>query len=353
MNNKKQPTIYDIAEHLGVSTGTVNRALNNKGRISEETRKRVLAAAEELGYKANRAAQSLRRNPIYIGVLLCCPVQQYLDDIRLGVESAFEELKQLNVFSDIRELGCCNCEDCEEDVLSALDDFAAKGCQGCVLFLSGDGSRFSKKIDDLSSLGMRIATVANDIDGCSRCVCVSADGFSAGQLAAEILCLPCEGGRIAVLAGSRRTAIHRSNIEGFLSYADKNACFGDVKVYEHDDNEVTAKLLIDEMLASELPPDGIYITSAISQYTCKYIDSLALEHRPRIVMTDLFSENRRLLSSHAACATIYQNPYKQGRQVVLRLYEHMIENRTDIEKIALIPQAVFASNMNLYEPMSK
>ena len=52
MNNKKQPTIYDIAAHLGVSTGTVNRALNNKGRISEDTRKRVLAAAEELGYKA-------------------------------------------------------------------------------------------------------------------------------------------------------------------------------------------------------------------------------------------------------------------------------------------------------------
>ena len=39
-----------------------------------------------------------------------------------------------------------------------------------------------------------------------------------------------------------------------------------------------------------------------TEYTCKYIDSLALEHRPRIVMTDLFSENRRLLSSHAACA---------------------------------------------------
>ena len=353
MNNKKQPTIYDIAAHLGVSTGTVNRALNNKGRISEDTRKRVLAAAEELGYKANRAAQSLRRNPIYMGVILCCPVSQYLEDIRLGMLSAFDELNQLNVFSDIRILGEVNCENCEDDVLSALDDFSQKNYQACILFLSGDNSRFSKKLDDLASCGMRIATVANGIEGCSCSVSVSADGFSAGQLAAEILCLPCEGGRIAVLTGSRRTAIHRANIEGFFDYAQKNSCFKAIDVYEHDDNERTAKLLIDEMLAGENPPDGIYITSAISQYTCKYIDSLALEHRPRIVMTDLFSENRRLLSSHAACATIYQNPYKQGRQVVLHMYEHIIENRTEPEKLALIPQAVFASNMNLYEPMSK
>lgn len=47
-----QPTIYDVAQRAGVAASTVSRAFNNPGRISESTRQRVLAAAEEIGYVA-------------------------------------------------------------------------------------------------------------------------------------------------------------------------------------------------------------------------------------------------------------------------------------------------------------
>lgn len=52
--------IKDIAAKAGVSIATVSHALRNPGRVSDQTRKKVLAAADEIGYTPNRLARSLR-----------------------------------------------------------------------------------------------------------------------------------------------------------------------------------------------------------------------------------------------------------------------------------------------------
>ena len=59
---RQDVTGKDVAKLAGVSPATVSYVLagNEKQRISEETRERVLAAAEELGYYPNRQARGLR-----------------------------------------------------------------------------------------------------------------------------------------------------------------------------------------------------------------------------------------------------------------------------------------------------
>lgn len=57
---KKPATIYDIAEKSGFTANTVSRALNNKGYISESTRKAVLDVARDLNYTPNEIAKSLK-----------------------------------------------------------------------------------------------------------------------------------------------------------------------------------------------------------------------------------------------------------------------------------------------------
>ncbi len=55
-------TIKDVAKLAGVSISTASLALNNKPRVSEETKEKVLQAAKELGYRPNFSAQSLKTN---------------------------------------------------------------------------------------------------------------------------------------------------------------------------------------------------------------------------------------------------------------------------------------------------
>ncbi len=63
-------SIRDISDYCGVSIATVSKALNGRTDVSEATRQKVLAAAEELGYFPNATARALRLNRTYnLGVL--------------------------------------------------------------------------------------------------------------------------------------------------------------------------------------------------------------------------------------------------------------------------------------------
>jgi len=53
-------TIRDVAKEAGVSTATVSYVLNNSRRVTDETRERVLHAAQRLGYRANITARNLQ-----------------------------------------------------------------------------------------------------------------------------------------------------------------------------------------------------------------------------------------------------------------------------------------------------
>ena len=83
----KRPTIADIARRAGVSKGAVSYALNGRPGVSEETRARIQAIAQEIGWRPNLAARSLSgARADAIGLVLCRPARF------LGVEPFFMEL---------------------------------------------------------------------------------------------------------------------------------------------------------------------------------------------------------------------------------------------------------------------
>lgn len=61
-DSNSKVTIYDIAGQLGLSPGTVGHALNGTGRISADTRKRVVQAAARMGFRPSLVAKSLSRS---------------------------------------------------------------------------------------------------------------------------------------------------------------------------------------------------------------------------------------------------------------------------------------------------
>ena len=74
-------TLQQIAEAAGVSRGTVDRALNNRGRIRPEVEERIKRIAREMGYQPSRAGRALAmaKRKIRIGVILRTPQAQVVD----------------------------------------------------------------------------------------------------------------------------------------------------------------------------------------------------------------------------------------------------------------------------------
>ena len=68
--HRKRITIKDVAQAAGVSTQTVSRVMNKFSYVSEETRQRVEAVVDELGYRPSTLARSLIQQRSYtLGVV--------------------------------------------------------------------------------------------------------------------------------------------------------------------------------------------------------------------------------------------------------------------------------------------
>jgi LacI family transcriptional regulator len=83
----KKVDMAQIAARAGVSIATVSRALSGSGRVRAETRRRILAIAEELNYRPNSIARGLsRRRTDTLGVILPELVDEFFMDLVQGIE---------------------------------------------------------------------------------------------------------------------------------------------------------------------------------------------------------------------------------------------------------------------------
>ena len=80
-------TVTDVAEHAGVSPGTVSKSLNGTGQLRPETRDRVLASANALGFRVNMLARNLLEGRTYtVGLLTNDSFGRFSIPVMLGAE---------------------------------------------------------------------------------------------------------------------------------------------------------------------------------------------------------------------------------------------------------------------------
>ena len=99
--NKESPNIriIDIAEMAGVSVGTVDRVIHNRGRVSEENEKKVRAILEKANYQPNLMARSLASKKQYhfLAITPSFKPGEYWEAISEGIDKAASETEFYNV----------------------------------------------------------------------------------------------------------------------------------------------------------------------------------------------------------------------------------------------------------------
>ena len=120
-------TLDDVAAEAGVSPKTVSRVLNNEPNVRDTTRKRVLDAADKLGYRPNPAARSLASSKSYtIAHLHDNPDRDYISRLNSGI---YRACKESNYFLFVEPLNRLD-ENLNERITSFL---ATSGVDGVVL----------------------------------------------------------------------------------------------------------------------------------------------------------------------------------------------------------------------------
>ncbi|SCB41024.1 transcriptional regulator, LacI family [Rhizobium miluonense] len=153
--------IRQLAEHLDISIGTVSRALNGKPDVNEETRKRVLAAAEQLGYVANQSGRSLRQgttNVIGLMIQSSRETVENSDNFFLTVTGGLQ-----SVFSrhnlDLIMLPCPH----DEDPYEYLKRMVARRIVDALIL--SETQRVDKRFDMLAKAKIPFAALGRSLSG--------------------------------------------------------------------------------------------------------------------------------------------------------------------------------------------
>ena len=198
-------TIRDVAESAGVSTATVSRVLSpgNSERVAKETRDRVMAAAEKLGFRMNFAARSLKRqSTMTIGVVFPELANDFFMDVAEGIE------RELNVEGYTMLLSSSlNSVAEEKKRISMMADRMVDG-----LLIIPAGSQ-GEHLQALSDQGIPIVLVDRNVEG-SELDAVTSDNEEGTFLLTKAL-LSDGYRRIAFVGGEITLSAARERLSGY------------------------------------------------------------------------------------------------------------------------------------------
>ena len=341
----KPASIKDIARALGISIGTVDRALHGRSDVSAATRARVLKKAEQLGYSPNVAARSLKLNRrLRIGAYFPEQIASFFDPVRSGVRAAASAALGMTVDLVFRSFPRLD----EGDVEMLAAD-AGKKFDG-ILIAPGNPDRIEPTLRALARQGVAVVCVASDAPRSERLASVAIDAHASGAIAAELFSRTIsKAGNLATITGELKTLDHAEKLRGFAAnlalYAPHLALLPAIETHESA-KEAHRKACT--LLSRSPHPLGIYISTANSMLVLRALEEANLLGRVQVITTDLFSELVPYIESGKVFATLYQRPFTQGKAALELLLRHLVDGTTPNPVTRFAPDIVMRSNLGLF-----
>lgn len=252
MKQEKEITIYDLANQLGVSPATVSQALNDNPSISINTRKKINALAEKLGYRHNTFASSLRLQKTHtIGVILHELNSYFITSVLAGIERIATQAKYNLIIAHSSETS-------KLEVANANNLFH-KRVDGIIASLSFDTEDLShfKQFHDRNVPIVFFDRVFENGEGTK----VIINNYQAGYDAtAHLIGQGCK--RIAHITSSLKRNVYAERMRGYKqALLDHKLKFDEKMVVVDGFKEEDATRSANRILAMKPSPDGIFITN--------------------------------------------------------------------------------------------
>jgi len=309
-------TIQEIADLAGVSRGTVDRALNNRGRINQEVADRILQIAEEIGYAPRQKKKGKTIAAPKIGVVTQLANASFMVRIREGLEDAHKELMGRGIELFI--------EDCmtvsEEEQLAALTRLEEQHIAG-VAIMPVESEKVRQKLNEMTENGIASVTFNTDIVGTKRSCFVGLDNRKSGRTAAGLMGILTGGtGKILAITGYFGNSVNSMRLDGFVEEIKKSCPHLDlVGVHSGFDKKEEVEKIVTQTL--EVYPDlsGIVIFSSGQEGVINALRKKGPDNRPAVIIYDLTANNSKALEEGMADFLIDQNGYTQGYRALMNL----------------------------------
>lgn len=212
----RRPTIADLAREAGVSVATVDRVLNARHRVREETTRRVYEAATVIGYHATGLIkQRLQQDlPQYrLGFILQRPNQPFYQSFAREIESA---VAGAQYFRGIAQIDYVESQTPTE-ISKKLRDMAARS--RAIAMVSVDHPSINAAVAELKESGIPVFSLLSDFATGVRAGYIGLNNRKAGRTAAWIIAKTAKKpGKVAVFVGSHRFLGQEMREIGFRSY---------------------------------------------------------------------------------------------------------------------------------------
>ncbi len=211
----RRPTVADLAAHAGVSVATIDRVLNKRHPVRAATARRVIEAAESLGYHGTpslRARLQEQHKPCRLGFLLQKEGSLFYRQLAADLDQAARLLAD-GSSAMIEFVG-------ELDAPAIVERIRRLGGQADVLaVVAVDHPRVSEQIALLRAEGIPTFALLSDLSAPERSGYIGIDARKAGRTAAwAITRLARKPGPVGIVVGSHRYLDHETREISMRSY---------------------------------------------------------------------------------------------------------------------------------------
>jgi len=341
----RKVTLLDLAAALGVSTGTVHRALHNHAGVNALTKTRVVQMAKSMGYRPNLAARYLSsRKQILVSVNTLRGTTSFWDEVRAGIESEAQSLSMGRAQIEFRtypQLG--------EGEQEAFEEALSSGAKGIINFPSRP-KLMHKWMRRAMRAHIPVVCVATDAPGTGRLAVVSIDTKVSGSLAGDLLGRLLHGrGKVAVTLSDLDVNEHAEKCQAFEETLKRyHPAMELVETIEEHDIEAEAYDKCRRLFLAHPDLAAVYVTTEASIPVIEAARDTGILPRLAIVATDIFPALVEHIRAGSVLATIYQRPYTQGRMAFRVLYEFLVEGSCPGYQLTLAPHLVMRGNLDFF-----
>lgn len=318
-------TIKEIAALAGVSRGTVDRVLNNRGSVNPATAEKINEIAKALDYKPNKAGLALaaQKKKLKLGVILFSTDNPFFADVLKGVNEKAEDLAGYNCAVLVKQIPIS-----VETQLSAIDELLHEEVNGIALAPYND-DRIRARINELFEQGIPVVTLNTDIENSRRIAYVGSNYTKSGATAAGLMRLMTHDSvHIGIVTGSSDILCHTERIAGFI---DTLAPYCDhmhiVSIIETQDDEIESYEQTSCLLKAHPEINALFFAAGGVYGGCRAITSLGLADQLCVIAFDKADTTEQFLREGVLSAVICQQPRIQGRKPLDLLFTYLTSSK--------------------------